>query len=68
MLSYFYDRNYEDNTNGKNPLEFNAGMYAIADKYDVPLFKGLAEMKFSAAIVKYNTTMTPDRLHHYSEF
>lgn len=59
MLSCFYDRNYEDNTNGKNPLDFNAVMYAIADKYDVPLLKDLAEMKFSAAIIKYNTKMTP---------
>ena len=52
MLSCFYDRDYEDNINGKNPLDFNAGMYAIADK-------DLAEMKFLAAIVKHNTTMTP---------
>ena len=59
MLSCFYDRNYEDDTNCKNPLDFNAVMYAIADKYDVPLLKDLAEMKFSAAIVKRTTTMTP---------
>ena len=57
MLFSFYDHDYEDDTSGKNPLDFNVGMYAIADKYDVSLLKDLAEMKFSAALLKYNSTM-----------
>lgn len=56
MLSFIYTSDYSDCNNAKIPLTFNAGMYALGDKYAIPLLKILAEMKFSVALKSFNPT------------
>ncbi|KAK4505493.1 hypothetical protein PRZ48_003456 [Zasmidium cellare] len=53
MIDYFYGFDYEDAhdkiTGFSNPLELNAAIYTIADKYDVPDLKKLAVKHFARA-------------------
>lgn len=54
MISFIYTSDYSDCNLAKVPLIFNAGMYALGDKYVIPLLKVLAEMKFSVALKSFN--------------
>ncbi len=50
MSSYFYAHDYHIDNNGKPPLGAHARMYAIADKYGIPLLKDLALANFISMI------------------
>ena len=54
MSYYFYDCDYDEGPLDSARLVFNANMYAVAEKYDVPLLKVLAKEKFSVALDKYD--------------
>lgn len=58
MVGFIYRGDYLDKTSTKEPFSFNAGMYAVGDKYDIPLLKVLAEIKFSAALKDFTLSMT----------
>lgn len=58
MLCFIYRGDYPDSDGTKEPLSFNAGVYAIGDRYDVPMLKALAEIKISAALTRFTLTMT----------
>lgn len=51
--------NYKDDNTDTPPLLFNAGIYALGNKYDVPLLKNLAEIKFKAVVKAFDPSMTP---------
>ena len=50
LLRYFYAHDYQIDDNGKAPLVAHARMYAIADKYSVPLLKELAKERFATCL------------------
>ena len=50
LLRYFYAHDYQIDDNGKAPLIAHARMYAIADKYSVPLLKELAKERFATCL------------------
>ena len=50
MLKFLYKSDYNDHTNGLHPLEVNASMYEIANKYSVHHLKDLAIHKFLIAL------------------
>ena len=50
FLRYFYAQDYQIDDNGKEPLIAHARMYAIADKYSVPLLKDLAKERFATCL------------------
>ena len=50
FLRYFYAHDYQIDDNGKAPLIAHARMYAIADKYSVPLLKDLAKERFATCL------------------
>lgn len=58
MICFIYRGDYSDSGGSKEPLAFNAGVYATGDRYDVPMLKDLAEIKFSAALTKFTMSMT----------
>ena len=41
---------YDDSVSGDNKLDFNARMYAMADKYDIPFLKDLSKSMFTAQL------------------
>ena len=45
-----YTNIYDDSVSGDNKLDFNARMYAMADKYDIPFLKNLSKNMFKAQL------------------
>lgn len=54
MVYFIYTGDYKDDGDGKLPMLYNAGMYAVGDKYDIPLLKDLAASKFSNALQAFD--------------
>jgi len=58
MLCFIYRYDYPESNGTQEPLSFNAGVYAMGDKYDVTLLKVLAEIKLSATLAGFTMFMT----------
>ena len=52
--SYLYAYDYHVGTNGELPIIAHARMYAIAEKYNIPPLKELAQEKFAATLWDVN--------------
>ena len=62
MLCFLYTGNYKDGEDHEPAICFNAGMYALGDKYDIPLLKDLAAIKFKKDLEGFDLTMTLELL------
>ena len=63
MLEFLYQRDYYDHMDGFHPLEVNARMYSIADKYRVCHLKDFAIHKFLVALD--DLVLSADLLPHF---
>ncbi|CAF9907283.1 hypothetical protein IMSHALPRED_005490 [Imshaugia aleurites] len=52
LLTACYRCDYDDTVSGNNKLDFNARMYALADKYDIPFLKELSKDMFRAQLIQ----------------
>lgn len=61
MIEFFYTSNYDDGSEDSDveseqfPINIDAKMYALADKYDVPVMQALALEKFESALIECHT-------------
>ncbi len=62
MLCFLYTGNYKDSEDHEPSVFWNAGMYALGDKYDIPLLKNLAAIKFKKELRDFDLTMTLELL------
>lgn len=60
MLLYFYACDYSDAGENSGDAIINVLVYAIADKYSVPLLKALAIEKFEDVMSSKHPTWNPD--------
>lgn len=50
MITAFYTSNYDDATGEDDKMDFNARMYATADKFQIPFLKELAKSKLNGRL------------------
>lgn len=60
MLSYFYACDYSDTGDNSGDAIINVLVYAIADKYNIPLLKALAKDKFQVVTNAEDNEWNPD--------